>query len=382
MKILFTVFIFFSSVTAYGCSCLLSTPFENTNDLKSYDFIGMVKVDKLAPLDTQKAFGVRQDGNIGITVLELFKGEATTIAFDPSFSTDCAINVHIGEQWLFFGNIHQGKLTVDRCGYSIRYSDSTGMRNWYSGDIGPMRHLNKLRELYNHPLISNLKSKMFYSNGNVHIEQSIKNNKLNGKRKIYYPNGKVYMVEQFKDGERVGEKDVYFPNGQIMIHEEYAKGMVTKTLLYHDTTETAWYLNFQANNQANAIFGDKTRSKLQILQRLDSLRKTPTWGKQLQSIYLYSKDGRSYTRKFYAFDGKLEAETYLDWNKKIIEHTMYYPDGKRRSHSIKNQITNQEIEINYKEDGTKREFLQTCTSCKYYFEPNVPAATPDKAYIQ
>jgi antitoxin component YwqK of YwqJK toxin-antitoxin module len=379
MKIFFTIAILLSAIKVIACRCESPPEIKNKEELKSYDFIALIKIKGLAP---KASFGHRENGDIKIEVRELFKGEAIELANDPSFNTSCALTLDEGEQWLFFGNVRNGKVLVGVCTHTRRYSDSTGMRIWWTGYNSAMGAVNKLRELYGHPLVTNAVKKIFYPNGKLEITQSVKNSKLNGLRTVYYPNGTVYMTEQFRDGERIGQKNSYFPDGQIMTHEEYNKGYIKQTVLYHDTAEIVWYLKMRELHPRNSLFSDDNKASTQPLKKLDSLRRAPGWGKQIRSIYLYSKDGRSYSRKFYEFDGKLTAETYLDWEKKTSEHKMYYADGKLQSVLTMDQINDRQLEINYLRDGTKKEFDRKCESCKYYFDPSKPAATPDKAYVQ
>jgi antitoxin component YwqK of YwqJK toxin-antitoxin module len=377
MKILLTIAVLFNAISAFACTCSVTMPFKNKDDLKPYDVIALVKITKLAPMDPQTGFHVRRDGAIGMEVKELFKGQSATMAFDQSFSSDCALSLHVGEQWLFFGNIYEGKILVGSCGYTIRYSDSNGMRGWWSGDNGPMSFLNKLRELYSHPLTSNVLGKIFYPNGNVEVEQSFKKGKLEGLRKIYYPSGQLYMIEKFKDGKRIEHRRSFFLSGQLFQDVEYKNSLIKKKIRYQYIGDGK-PKNFSMHEIDLML--DPEKYPQEMKKRIDSLRTART---VIASITEYDKDGRSSNTKDYLSNQKLRWESYLDWGKQIYETTFYDDNGKVTSHSKYDKTADSVIEERYDSNNNRKETINKCGICSIYFDAaKPPEATAEKVYIQ
>lgn len=365
---------------SYCCSCAPIFDFKSKDDLKEYDFISLVSIKELAPLDSPNTFfHLRKNGNIQVEVIELFKGNSTGLLIDQNFNNDCAFNLQVGERWLFFGNTYNGKTAVDKCGYSVIYRKSDGMRDWkyYYG----IKQLDLLQKLYKHQPEIN-KAVQFYPSGEVEIVQNFKNGKLNNVRKIYYPNGKVYVQEKFKEGKRTGFRNVYTAFGQLIHQVIYKKGLAKQINEFQDTTEAAWYLNYQIKHHSDAFFGDRNHDISYFVKKLDSLRQLKHWEKQIKYFYTYSKDGRSYQYKSFNYKGDLEMESYLDWDKQLSENGHFYENGKIQYVVKYDQKANIDTEYDYDANGKRRDFVKKCDACKFYFNKNEPAATPEAVYIQ
>jgi antitoxin component YwqK of YwqJK toxin-antitoxin module len=383
MKTLFTIILLMIAKCSFCCYCGLLPDFKSKEDLKEYDFIALVKITAVSPLDTADHYmHTRMNGEITINVLELFKGKNINLVNDPSFKSDCNLNLQTGEQWFFFGSIREGKMEVSRCSYTSVYRDIKGQREWKY--LGAIKQLDVLRSIYQHPLISNMVNKQLYPDGSIEVEQYFKNGKLDGTRKIYYPNGKLNITEDFKNGIRVGHRNFYGPSGQMLRSVEYENNLIKLAIDYQDTTENAWYLNYQIhNNKKDLLFGDSDHDSTFFVKKLDSLRNLKNWDKKIQTIFTYSNDGRSYKMNMYDYLGNPEADNYVDYDKQISEYHRFYKNGKLEEYMKQDQLKNQQVEYDYNEAGVRRDFIDTCKSCKFYFARDLPpAAKAEDVYIQ
>jgi antitoxin component YwqK of YwqJK toxin-antitoxin module len=379
MKLVCLICLLMIARAASACVCGPLPELKSKENLSGYDFIALVKIKELAPLDTMNGkWPMRKNGDISVEVIELFKGEKTGMVVDPSVNSSCGFGLAAGEQWLFFGNMYDGKVNISTCSYSIRYADRNGLRNW--ADYSGIKQLDILRSIYNHRV--EVGEQIKYANGNIEVNQLITNGQLDGVRKVFYPTGVLYIEEKFKDGKRVGYKKVYGPSGQLLSHITYRKGLVNKVVHYQDTSSIAEYLLFRIAHPDYLNFS-KNPSAAPYIKTLDSLRRKKNWAKEIKLKFTYAGNGRSYTRRFYDDYGRLAAKGYLDWYKQLNEHWMYYETGKIKMYSKLDKKNNQQIEYDYKEDGSRRDFVKPCESCKYYFDPGaLPEATPEKGYIQ
>jgi antitoxin component YwqK of YwqJK toxin-antitoxin module len=381
MRLLFTITLLFVNAKLFACTCSIFGDFKTKDDLKSYDFIAMVKIGELPPMDsTQKFMKVRTNGNFKADVLELFKGKSTGSFSDPSFKSDCALQLQQGEEWLFFGNIYKGKMQISECSYTVQYRDIFGQRQWeyFSG----IKQLDVLRKLYEHPVSSNITNKQFYPNGRIEIEQHIKNGTLNGKRIIYNIQGNIKLTEEFKNGVRTGYRRIYDTSGHLLQSTKYKKGIKKEVIRYQDTAENAWYINYQIKNNKNPLFGENEHDPAYFIKLLDSLRGIKHWDRQIKSAYVYSDNGLSYKMIYYGYKGNLEAEGYQDWKTKINERRIYYRNGKLETYMRYDQINDLQTEYDYKKDGSKKDFISKCKSCKFYFDIKQPAGAPEEVFIQ
>jgi len=381
MKTLALFTLLFIAKAAVGCSCLPLREIKSQEDLKVYNFIALASVSTLSPVDSTKwGMRVRKSGDIGIRIIESFKGGNTTLLNDPSFDNDCAMNLKAGEQWLFFGTVSNGKIEVSRCGHSIRYRDTSEAREWWS--FSGLKELDVLRAIYKRPVYSNAVQKQLYSNGTVEVAQTFKKGKLDGIRKIYYPDGRIYIEEKFKRGARTDFRNVYHKSGQLIETVHYFRGLIKKIIRYQDTTEIAWYLNFQSEHNDDLLFGDREHKPPYFKNLLDSLRKLKAWDKQIAYERRFTDNGRSYAYEMYNYKGNFEVKNYLDWHRQISEHTLYYDNGRSKMYIKQDNKSNKEIEYDYNKEGKRKDFIKTCNSCKYNFDKSIIAGAPEKIYVQ
>jgi len=173
MKCFFSLlFLLLLTKAVVACTCAPQPEFKSKEDLKRYDFVALVEITALPPKNLQSFMKLRVNGDINLTIKELFKGESTLKVYDGDFNDDCALNLHEGENWLFFGTSYNGKTFISRCSYTRLYSDTLGKREWqyFTG----IKELDVLRKLYEHPVNTNYSKKVFYKNGQVEIEQQFK----------------------------------------------------------------------------------------------------------------------------------------------------------------------------------------------------------------
>jgi len=307
-----------------ACTCGMAHEFKTQSDLHGFDFIALVKVKSLAPWDTaKKILRSRKSGNIGIEVIELFKGEKADTVYDENFENDCALSLAKGVEWIFFGYKREGKIYVSKCNYSVQYRTTEGYRDWQS--LSGIKQLSTLRNIYRHATPDPPDTE-FYPNGNIELKQSFKNGLLNGERKIYYPDGKLWIVEDFKGGKRMGSRDIYAKTGQLIQRKTYNDGYVNEMIAYHDTAETSWFLHFKAAHPNDPLFFGDTRPQ-NTLKQLDSLQHLKNW--QFLVMYSYKFSDKGYSYHFYACDflGRMERSADMDWQKQVEITYEYNKDG-------------------------------------------------------
>ncbi|MDB5029822.1 hypothetical protein [Mucilaginibacter sp.] len=75
MRILLTFAFLLNAIGVTGCECLIISPIKNKENLKTYDFVALVKVERIDPATDNS----REDRDIKIQVKELFKGSTTMV---------------------------------------------------------------------------------------------------------------------------------------------------------------------------------------------------------------------------------------------------------------------------------------------------------------
>jgi antitoxin component YwqK of YwqJK toxin-antitoxin module len=325
MKTLLFICIWAVTFPAMACTCDDPHDFKTKTDLQGYDFIALVKVKRLAPLDTvNRMFHLRRSGDIGVEVIELFKGEKADTVYDENFENDCAFHLEENAEWLFFGFKRDGKIYVSTCSYSVQYRAPDGYRDWRY--LSGIKQLTWLQSIYGHTA-AEVPEKEFYPNGKTEVQQSFKNRLLNGQRKIYYPDGKLWITEEFEKGARVGTRNIYAKTGQLIEEITYSDGYKKEMVAYHDTAETVWYLHYQASPDKAPLFAEKYKDPQTPLKELDSLRKLKNWPKLVMYDYKFIDKGYSY--RFYACDflGRMERSADMDWNEKVETTYEYFKNG-------------------------------------------------------
>lgn len=382
MKSLITILLTLISLSAIACHCSPAPEFKNKDDLKTYDFIALAKVVALSPPDTAKQWLRRRDGDIKIEIIELFKGGKETVITEPSVNSSCDLGLNLGEQWLFFGSKGKDKIEIGPCNYNVKYSDTSGLRDWrfFSG----INRLNVLRNLFNTGQLNSLKDTVRYDNGLPEIVQHFKDGKLQGERQIFYPTGQLYVREKFENGKRIKYRKVYAMSGQLIYEVKYF-GLYAKTRTsYYDMLELKKWLPMQAryNKITGEIYDDDDP---RVKKALDSLFRAATATKSksiLQYKTKFSHNGRSYISYSYSQHEKIVGYSNVNSRKKIAELYRYYEGGSIQTYQKLDAVNNQEIEHDYQPDGTRRDFLIPCESCKYYFDPQRDnGSKPEAIYL-
>jgi hypothetical protein len=145
LKLAALVVLFSWAGKASACKCAGNNDkIDKPTDLKPYEFIALVKVGQL---DTVAA------GNDGrstmkwnISIIEKFKGQDITAIVDKPYFTSCNIGLQTGDEWLLFGKIVDGQLSIVACDRNTPYKRINGAHHWraeYSTSI-----LARLRSLY------------------------------------------------------------------------------------------------------------------------------------------------------------------------------------------------------------------------------------------
>ncbi|GAB3926571.1 toxin-antitoxin system YwqK family antitoxin [Mucilaginibacter myungsuensis] len=373
MKLLLTLLCSFITTQAYCCWCEGIKPFKNKEDLKGYQAIALVRIDDLGPVDSGR-ITLRKTPNVKVTVLEQFKGEPTTLFVDPGFNTTCNLGLEVGEVWLFFGIVYEGKMSVFSCDHTTKYQDADGYRDWFN--TYTMEKLALLRDIYQHPS-STVLSKILCPNGKTEVSQHFKNGRLDGKRNIWYPTGIPFITEEFNNGIRTGHRLIYSPSGQLIRDVTYRDNLIAKAVSYLDTGEASERIKMRimlAFDHKDSLFN---------IHQLDSMRTVNGRDKQLQQVYEYSADGRSYIRKSYKVTEGMSLEERLDMKEEVYEIRVYYPNGNLKLHRTSYNKLNQEIERSYANNGTSKEVAGNCGQCKVIFNKDAsPAGAPERIFLQ
>jgi len=235
MRLLFIALFLFASINNFACVCAPQQPFTSAEDLKGYDFIALAEIKELAPVSNR--LNLRANGDVTISIMELFKGMPQNMLYDPSFNSDCAMGLMPNQQWLFFGTTRNGHMEISSCNYSVLYRSEQNERDWRS--FRGFHQLDLIRKIFNKPETGKSEGSVFYPSGQLEIRQVFAGEKLNGIRNIYYPSGKLYVTEDFLNGERKSFRRVYAESGQLLEDISYDKGLKTQVTFYDDTARAA-----------------------------------------------------------------------------------------------------------------------------------------------
>ncbi len=371
-KILLLLFILCAQKT-FPCSCVVIENFQTKDDLSAYDYIALVKITALPAVHPGWG-GSRSTGNINVTTVEQFKGDATSLIFDTAYRSNCRLGVNVGDQWLIFGSEKEGKTLTESCSYTVFYKGRTGERDWATG----FKRLDKLRRIYNPEQIVPQRDVIKYPEGNTEIVQHFKNGKLDGLRTIYYPNGSVYLKEDFNEGKRKSFQRVYYQSGSLASNIRYKHGYITQKVVYYDTAELKRFIAFNPDimRRDNKINNrQKIDSALKV--KIANLKITEFWKEPVMYKYVYRKNGAVYESATYDRHGTLTSRTFFDAGKRLINHTRYQ-DSKLVAESVTDGNTNTYVEIDHsKGEPIKRTF--PCDNCDAVF--NAENAKPDEILV-
>lgn len=296
-------------------ACRCSDPFlkiDSLSQLKEYDFIAYVKILDDQNYKNPSKNDYRTIGLLTINVIELFKGNAVDQVLEYSKNSSCDIGVSLGEEWILFGKIIDGKIGIVACDRNERYKESNELRDWKYGD--GFYELRQLRKLYEHPVTKyeNEKHEERYSNGQIEIEETYVNGKLNGERKIWYPNGTLFCKQNYLNDTLDGKSEWFYPSGQIYDEDYYLKGKPCNvSRLYYDSTIVQSWKSF--------LIADfyKTEDSLKFVYN----RVQP----QYETVF--DSYGRAIISREYTRLGKIKQEETIDPDRKFNILIYYHDNG-------------------------------------------------------
>ena len=287
---------------------------DSLPQLKKYDFIALVKI--IDDQDLEKPpINIQTVGSLTIKTIELFKGERVDKILEYSKNSTCDIGISKDEEWILFGEIKNGKISVDVMSRNIRYKKNNGVRDWRN-QTG-FYELKQLRKLYHHPpeIFDNVIRKEFYPNGQIEIIANYSNGKLNGERTIWYPDGTLLGKQFYVNDILDGKSQWFYPSGQIHEEEYNLKGKHCNTLRnYYDSTSIQIFkLEFIKQyykdiNEKDSL--DLVRSKV-----------------QLRSETVYNSLGQRIISREYSIFGILSKEEFSDPDRKFSTIIFYHNNG-------------------------------------------------------
>lgn len=380
MKNLLMLILVFLNVQAFACYCDAIPPLRNKEDLKGYDFIALAKVKELSAVDRSRSWNDLKNGDIRIEIIELFKGNREVVISEPDVNTSCGLGINLGEEWLFFGRKGKSKIQIGACDLTTQYRDASGLRNW--NGLYAIQQLTKLQEIYSAYKPDKLFTTILYTNGKTELMQTFKNGQLNGLRTIYYPTGQVYVKEKFKDGRRKGYRKIYSPSGQLTYRVRYKNDLVKDKIFYFDTTDIKIYIRSEAMLEAG-LGPFASPDDYRIKRKEDSLyRAKMTTGRYLSSKMSYTNKGRSYKYTSYNHAGRMVVNSCVDYKRQTRKYLRYRDDGTLEYYDMMDARRNTEIIHEYRINEARRDVMQTCESCKYYFDPKYDnGSKPEAIYL-
>lgn len=303
----------FCSEKAKACVCV--NPFmtiDSLAQLREYDFIAHVKIidDKDFKKANQRDPGTA--GELTVEVLELFKGEKIDKIIEYSKHTSCNIGIAKGEEWILFGRLIEGKISVIACDRNEQYRAIDGLRDWKYDD--GFYELRQLRKLYKHPVktFQNETCKEFYTNGQIEIEEIYKDGKLNGARKIWYPNGVLFCRQYYVNDSLDGKSEWFYQSGQIYDEDYYQMGKLCNvSRLYYDSTINAGWKRHLIDMTY------KTEDSLNFVYKRV----------QVQYEIVFDSYGRAVVSREYTRLGKIHKEELNEPDRKFTTVIYYHDNG-------------------------------------------------------
>lgn len=299
---------------AIACCFGITKPFKSLDDLKEYDFIAHVKIIN----DYDSKIGQKEyisTDKLTIKILELYKGNPVTTIIETNKNSCVDIGIETGHEWVLFGRLENGKITLGACDFNVRYRKATGVRDWRH-ESG-FKEIRKLRELFGiaEPKLRDGKHLEFYQNGRKELEETIQKGKRVGVRRIWYPNGVLLGKHHFVNDSLIDKSEWYFPTGQL--------------------AETAF---FQTGKPVNVLTMYKDMSKLKIhLKHLSP--------DEARNKAIYIRDFKS---------NRKEVERIFDANGECIFNRIYFDNGQPDWDWIEDPETKRYVEIRYHINGIIR----------------------------
>lgn len=302
----------FLGKTSNACSCTNFATIDSLPQMGEYAFIAHVKItdDQIFKKPSKGDFGAT--GLLKFEIIELFKGEKINQVLEYAKNSSCDIGVSLGEEWILFGKVINNKISIMPCDRNQRYKTKDEFRDWkYESGFS---ELKQLRVLYGHtiPKFEHEKRQEFYKNGEIEIEETYANGKLNGERKIWYPNGRLFCKQFYINDTLDGKSEWFYESGQIYDEDYYLKGKpLNVSRLYYDSTiEKGW---------KQMLIDDfyKTEDSLDFVYKRI----------QVQYETVYDSYGRAVIVREYTRLGKIYREETIDPDRKFRTVIYYHDNG-------------------------------------------------------
>lgn len=329
-KLLFLLLSLLHGLPSMACRCSGLPTLDSLSQLDKYDFIARVVITNPG-LNMMGAAGKFQK----FRIIEQFKGDTASKAFEPLGNSSCDLGIGKGEEWLLFGFLKDGELVINACDRNVRYRSANGERDWYFkrgiADLEIVRTLYK-RNITVH---KNGAETSFYPNGQKEIEENYLNNQLHGWRNIWHPNGQLHGRENYVHDTLEGKVEWFYASGQIKSEAWYKKGNKWNiSRIYYDST----------------IEGPYKEPLLRIYKTADSLyadfKKV-----QVQYETIYNTDGTRATTREYYRSGKIKSE-YIEKNNEHRVRIEYFNNG--NINYIHNYLNNTPVGLlqEFNQDGS------------------------------
>ncbi|RPE05936.1 hypothetical protein EGT74_26645 [Chitinophaga lutea] len=127
-----------------ACKCREMPRLDSLAQLKDYQFIARVRI--IDDGDHKTLNGNGQPGVLRFKVVRLFKGRQRTQILEMAKGSSCDMYIGKGEEWIIFGKLQNGKLSIGPCDRNILYRPATGGVEAISQSASEV--LKKLQELY------------------------------------------------------------------------------------------------------------------------------------------------------------------------------------------------------------------------------------------
>lgn len=304
-----------NSFSSKACICSEILTIDSLAQLKGYSFIAHVKIINDHPYKNVPADDMGDVGLLTFKIIELFQGDTIKQVLEYSKNTSCDIGISVGEEWILFGVMRNGKIAVDACDRNEQYKEKNGVRDW-EYDHG-FHELKKLRTLYQHPIKAfvNETRKEYYSNGKPEIEETYVNGKRHGERKLWYPDGKLRCREFYINDTLDGKATWYYPSGQIKEEDFYKMGgHCNVSRSYFNSSDDKYWEVFYRD------FHDIPTSQPLVYKKI-----------QVSSEIVFNAKGRAILSREYNRLGVIENETIIDPDKKRWTRIYYYDNGAIKS---------------------------------------------------
>jgi antitoxin component YwqK of YwqJK toxin-antitoxin module len=290
---------------------------DSLAQFEKYDFIALVKIIDDQDLKNETANNFTVIGLLTIEIIELFKGEMIDKLMEYSKYGNCDIGISKGDEWILFGEMRNGKMSVNATSRNIKYKNNDEVIDWRNQK--GFYELKQLRKLYQHPVevFDNETRKEFYSNGQIEIIENYCNGKLNGERTMWFPDGKLLGKQFYIDGLLNGKSQWFYPSGQIHDEEYYLKGMpynVHKN--YWDSNMMNDYTQKQREGLIEIILNGNDSTDLVLLNRVN-----------LRTEFVYNAEGKIIISRYYSILGKLESEFFIETDRKHVTAIRYHNNG-------------------------------------------------------